>query len=307
MIMYDGAGNINFSVEQTGSLFFRHDMYWGPTNTGGSTTGKLMLDGATGNWANGQFSTSVWISVTDGLGTKHNVIDSSGNWIGNPISAGVQTPWTQNINAQNFMLYNVSQIQSFNNYNYGQGWALYDSPVAGYGTLNIFAGQGILQAGAGDSPPASLLQVANFSMIDSGRNTRINIQSNYPDATPSPAIILSAANTNPRIQLRTDFLDSSNQHVALIGVGFTDTYNGYITVSNYQITGYSTSGGKTFILENSNGVAGALHLYTSGQSTPYFTLSAGFLYTAGGTFGNTANGFLIFQDQNGSYRSIPFF
>jgi hypothetical protein len=61
------------------------------------------------------------------------------------------------------------------------------------------------------------------------------------------------------------------------------------------------------MLENSNGVAGALHLYVSSQSTPYFTLSSGFLYSGGGTFGNTANGFLIFQDSAGAYRSIPYF
>jgi hypothetical protein len=306
--LFDGANTQNFGVDQGGNTYLRGTLSWGPIIGG---AGRTMIDGA-GRWAYGTFAPSVWITVTDGGGVTHNVIDSSGNWIGNPISGGggSQTPWTQNINAHNFMLYNVGQIQSFNYFNYGQGWALFDSPAAGSGTFNIFAGQGILQAGASDSPPASLLQSAVLRMVDGSRTTVINLQSNFSDASTNsaPVLILSAGNSNPRIQLRSDFYDSATgQRLAVIGIGFTDSYNGYILMSNFQITGYAPGGTKTFQLENSNGVAGALHLYTPSQSTPYFTLSAGFLYTAGGTFGNTANGFLVFQDSTGAYRSIPYF
>jgi hypothetical protein len=299
----DGAGNQTFSVDPYGSIRFRSQLFWI-----GAGSDQSMIS-VNGNWNWGTFESGIGISVRN----YGQVIDANGNWTGRPISGGGagagQTPWTQNINAQNFTLYNVGPIQSFNYYNFNQGWALYDSPAAGLGTLNIFAGQGILQSGAGDSPPASLWQVANFVMMDSGRTTRINLQSNYPETTANaPALILAAANSNPRIQLRSGFYDgASGQALPIIGVGFTDTYNGYIDISNYQITGYATGGTKTFMLENSNGVAGALHLYTASSGSPYFTLSAGFLYSAGGAFPTTANGFLIFQDQNGAYRSIPYF
>src|SRR5215471_13483147 len=49
-------------------------------------------------------------------GTDKPVIDSAGNWVGNPISAGSpQTPWAQDVSAANWQLLNVKNILSYNN------------------------------------------------------------------------------------------------------------------------------------------------------------------------------------------------